>query len=808
MPALDQTSHSTGERRPAGRRRDTAERPARRRAGQTDGSAAATFQALLDAEPAAAGAALLPPPLPARHVRRPRLVRRLRGADEASVVLLAAPAGYGKSALLSEWAQRERRPVAWVALTPLDNDPEVLLERLAQALGQLAAPWPEPEEGDSASARDAVPSRIDLAALPAALRAPAAALNAIGCNRLLVLDDVHNLRSPDAVRILADLIGAGCAQLQVALASRAEPALGLARLRASGRLLQLGPDDLEMTADEARRLLSAAGLEVDEPDLLALVDYTEGWAAALFLAAVLLRSRQDSDVGAVETVRDATEVDEYVREEILAPLSASQRGFLIRTSVLPWLYPGLCDAVLEREGSGEVMRVIAHRSLMLTPQHGAAGSYRCHSLVRDVLRRGLEMREPGEVAALHTRAGAWLAEHDDVEGAIDHAVAARDTKRAGELIWSQGPRFLGHLDGPLDGWLAALGEEQVGGSPSLSLAAAFEALGRGDAAACERWGIRASAALDRGDPEDSRKRARSRKAANDGWLQAGVCVARAAGAPSGIPEMAAQATTACELLDDASPIRPLACLLRGVALQLLGEGPGGRDALQQAVRGTTGPTVRVEALALTELALADSGEGEWELATDRIARAREVLAANELDRDPTFAITYAVAALVASELGHGDDAKRDLATAGRLLGELGDYMGWYEVQTRTVMARACARLADVARARTLLAEASRWARRTNRVESLVAALDKAWGEVDDVCAAAADGPGLLTIAELRILRFLPTHLSFREIGERLHVSGNTVKTQAHAVYTKLGAGSRSEAVAKAAAIGLIDVTIV
>ncbi len=207
-------------------------------------------------------------------------------------------------------------------------------------------------------------------------------------------------------------------------------------------------------------------------------------------------------------------------------------------------------------------------------------------------------------------------------------------------------------------------------------------------------------------------------------------------------------------------------------------------------------------------ALADTADGEWELAADRLVRAREVLAEHDLEHDPTFAIVYAAGALVASEQGRGDDAKRDLATAGRLLGELGHYMGWYEVQVRTVMARAFVRLADVSRARALLAEASRWARRTNRVESLVAALDTAWGEVDDVCAAAADGPGLLTIAELRILRFLPTHLSFREIGERLHVSGNTVKTQAHAVYTKLGAGSRSEAVAKAASIGLIDVTIV
>ncbi len=798
MAALDQTSNTTAERRPgAGSRVDTHERSRRRRGRGEASAAASAFQALL-AEESAAGADLLPPPTPARHIPRPRLLRRLQGTGEASVILLAAPAGYGKSTLLSDWAQREERPVAWLTLTALDNDPEVLLERLAHALSRLAAPWPAPDPEGAATELDG----IDLARLPAALRSQAATLNALGCDRLLVLDDVHNLRSPDAMRILAELIGAGCARLQVAVASRSEPSLGLGRLRASGRLMQLGPNELEMTADEARRLLVAAGLELDEPDLIALVDYTEGWAAGLFLAAVLLRSRPDAGIGALETIRDAAEVDEYVREEILGPLPAAQRSFLTRTSVLPWLSPGLCDAVLETKGSGELMLAVANRSLMVTPQHGGSGSYRCHALVRDVLRRGLERREPEEVSALHARASVWLAEHEDFDGAIDHAVAARDAQRAGELVWSQGTRYIAGLDRRLGGWLAALGDDQVAQSARLSLAAAFEALWRGDAASCERWGLRTASAMRRdGEPAGASQ-------AEDGALTAALSLTRAAGAPRGIPEMAAEAASACELLDEDSPTRPLACLLRGVALQLLGESTDGRSALEEAVHGSSEPTIRVEALGLAELGLADSADGQWELACDRLARARDLLAEHDLESDPTFAIVYAAAALVASEQGRGDDAKRDLATAARQIGELGHYMGWYEVQVRTVMARAYVRLADVSRARTLLAEASRWARRTNRVESLVAALDTAWGEVDDVCAAAADGPGLLTIAELRILRFLPTHLSFREIGERLHVSGNTVKTQAHAVYTKLGASSRSEAVAKAATIGLIDVTIV
>ncbi|HXB15976.1 MAG TPA: LuxR C-terminal-related transcriptional regulator [Solirubrobacteraceae bacterium] len=803
MPSLDQKSQTSVSVPNRSRRADQGDgggaHSGREDVQWSNGNTAAGFHALL-AEERSTGV-LAPPPTPARHVPRPRLFRRLQRTEDASVILLAAPAGYGKSALLSEWAQRESRPLAWLTLTALDNDPDLLLERLAEALSQLAAPWPASAEEDDATdgAAPAGPPRIDLARLPAPLRAQAATLNAIGCDRVLVLDDVHNVRSLDALRILAELIGAGCAQLKIALASRAEPQLELGRLRASGRLVQLGPDDLEMTADEARRLLKAAGLVLEEPDLLHLVDYTEGWAAALFLAAVSLRSRPDAGAGAVEAVRDAPELDEYVREEVLATLTARQRGVLSRTSVLRSLSPGLCDAVLDMDGSGEVLQAIAHRTLMLTPQHGTQGGYLCHSLVRDVLRRMLELHEPQGVALLHERASVWFAEHGDAGDAVEHAVAARDTRRAGALIWDQGSRYISSLDRRLAGWLEELGEDQVAQSARLALAAAFQELGRGDAETCERWARKASAARSLHEGTED---------ADAAWLDAGIALAHAAGSTGSVPQMLEQATHAWEALDDSSAMRPLAALLRGVALQLLGELGAGHAALEDAVRGCSHPTVRVEALGLTELALAEAGAGDWELASDLVGRAQRVLADHGLDEDPMFASTHAGAALVLSERGQADDAKRELAAASRMLGELGQFMCWYEVRVRTVMARACVRLADVSRARTLLAEASRWARRTNRVESLVAALDAAWAEVDDICATALDGPGLLTIAELRILRFLPTHLSFREIGERLHVSGNTVKTQAHAVYTKLGASSRSEAVAKASAIGLIDVTIV
>jgi LuxR family maltose regulon positive regulatory protein len=158
--------------------------------------------------------------------------------------------------------------------------------------------------------------------------------------------------------------------------------------------------------------------------------------------------------------------------------------------------------------------------------------------------------------------------------------------------------------------------------------------------------------------------------------------------------------------------------------------------------------------------------------------------------------------------GSADDAKAEVVLASRRLDRLGRHVAWYEVQARVALARACTRLADVGTARSLLAQASRLARGPHSVPLFVTWLDEAWGEIDDAGAAALNGPGSLTMAELRVLRFLPSHLSFREIGERLNVSPNTIKSQAHATYAKLGAGSRGEAVAHAAALGLIDAQII
>jgi LuxR family maltose regulon positive regulatory protein len=722
-------------------------------------------------------------------VSRPRLLKRLQDTGEASFVLVAAPAGYGKSTLLSQWARQEQRPLAWLTLGPSDDRPERLLRRVTSALEQLATLTAV--GGPRAIDEQRRPMPADAGVLTATSEQ-------LAPRGVLILDDIHHVRSPAAVRILSELAEASSEGLKLAMASRTEPTLGCGRLRASGRLLQIGPGELQMTVNEARRLLKAVGLNPDEADLTRLVDYTEGWAAALYLAATSLRGRPDSEANPAEMLRGDENIAEYIAEELLAPLPSASRSFLLRTSFLETLSADLCNGVLQTEGCGPILHEIADTSLMLQSQHPGHGWYRCHPLVRDVMRFELELTESEEMAPLHLRASSWFATAGDADAALDHAIAAHDPSRAGALLWAHGS---GYGSDPMDErytrWLGAFNDEQIAQNPQLALAAAYRRLACGELAQAEQLAQVAAIAV-------HYQRGREQSPA----LLASIALLRAAGASAGAEQMHSDATRAHRLLGESSRLRPLACLLQGVALELLGARRQARSALEEAVGHGAGVNAQLEALCLTELALQDVSDADWERAEDNIAHAAATLATHDLESHPTSAMTYAVSALLLGQRGCADEAKRDLVKATRLLDELGNYAPWHEVQARIVLARACVRLADVVRARALLAQASRWARRMEPVESLVAGLDACWGEVDDLSASAMSGPGSLTIAELRVLRFLPTHLSFREIGERLHVSGNTVKTQARAVYAKLDAASRTEAVAHAAALGLIEVTII
>ncbi len=723
------------------------------------------------------------PPLRAEFIRRPRLVKRLREDREASVVLLAAPPGYGKTTTLSEWAERDERPFAWVTLCEGDNDCERLLATLTLAIEQLTVI-------DRGLSRGAAVEGHGASTLTDLIEA----LSATRAGAVLVLDDLQLVRSPASLAVLARLASAMPSGTKLALASRTEPVLSLARLRTQHQLLALGASDLAMSIEEADALLNAAGVALAPDELELALRRTEGWPAALYLVATALGEEPDAAAALERFSGEEELVSRYIREELLAPMPADAQALLVGAAILDELSPELCDVVLDRTDSGLVLRDAAASNLLVAPLDRGHRRFRCHPLLREVLQAELSRSDSTRAARLHMAAARWFAERGELERAGRHAGAAGDLDYMGRLLWAQAPRVLSEkrrvgLRSSLD----RLSHEQIASVPSLALAAAYCALLDGDLRRATHW----SQFAGRTEPDTD---------ALPGYA-AGLAVLEAAVGQEGLERMSATAARGYRMADDGSPWRSACCLLSGVSACLSGQRTHARAMLSEGASRGAVACPGIESHCLSQLAVIAAEDHDWETAGDLIERAGVALARAGLGAHPTSALVLAASAWVCSHQGRADEAKRDLARSLQMLAMLEGYIPWYEVQTRVLAARTAVRLADVPLARTQLSQASRLARRTPEIVVFRAWFDEAWGKVDGLSAAALGGSSSLTMAELRILRFLPTHLSFREIGTRLHVSTNTVKSQVHAVYRKLDAASRSEAVEHASTLGLIDVCI-
>jgi LuxR family transcriptional regulator, maltose regulon positive regulatory protein len=717
-------------------------------------------------------------------VSRPALVKRLLDGRDAALALIAAPAGYGKSTLLAEWAACDERPFIWITLEPRDQDPVIAAASIAQAFEDMG--WIDSDLWPILSS-----SRANGGT--SALRRLMRALDREERSFVLVLDDAQAI-TPSVLKSVVSPLLEGVGQgSQIALASRTEPPLPIGRLRAHRALVEIRMDDLTMAPAEAATLLRLAGLELDFGAVQALSGQTEGWPAGLYLAALSLRTQDDLAAGLKSFAGDHHLVAEYFRDEFLAELSPKFTSFLIRTSVLDDLSGPLCDAVLERSGSGGTLAQLARRNLMLLPLDHNHERFRWHGLFKAMLRAELHRTEPDVEASLHTRASAWLGRHGDLDGAIGHAVAAGEVARAGDLLWANVMPYLASGCGELvQAWLRAFGPDEIGSYAPLALAAALNCLVTGDVQQARHWSLLAGEAGQRLKP------AKSTPA-----LEAGIAVIEAAAARAGAASMAEAATLAYDLEPEHSPLRPLCCLLRGIAEQLVDHGEIAQQYLEEALQLNAAEQPCIASLCLSQLTLMAIEHDDWDFAAELAERAAKLVARPSLACYPISALVFAASAATRAREGRVDEAKRDLRHGADLLAALGDFIPWYGAEARILLARAALGVADTVQARTLLAEASRLARRVPGAVIFQRSLDQAWAHIDTLAETALSGPSSLTIAELRILRFLPSHRSFREIAERLGVSVNTVKTQAHAIYRKLDAASRSEAVARASSAGLL-----
>ena len=720
-----------------------------------------------------------PPRLRPTLVRRERLLRRLLDARDVPVALIVAPAGYGKTSLLSQWSMRDGRPFAWVTLDAADNDPRNLLSAIALALDEVEPVGWEVFEALACAPRD--DSAI-------ALQRLARSLGRRELPVVLVLDNLHVLRTPESRRVVRAIVAAAGPELQLALASRSDAALPVARLRAQGSSVELRTRDLAMTRSEASVLLQLAGLDLAPDQALTLARRTEGWPAGLYLAALALLEQCGEKPDVEEFAGDDRFVTDYVREELLSDLPPEELEFLTRTSVLERLSASLCDAILERNDSADMLARLARSNVLLVPLDRRDRSYRYHALFVKALRAELRRREPGRDAELHRRASAWCAAHGGREQAIEHAIAARDVPGAAWLLWNSVPDHASRGDRrSISGWLDRFTDEELATSPLLALVAAATALLAGNLYEVERWASLASSA-----PSDA------------DVVQAGLAMMEAGVGRDGMVAIDASAARAREMLDEASPWHPLCALLSGVALHLMGDRATARTRLQEGAHRAAASAPLIQALCLAQLALVTADEGDLERATTLVERGMAQVRRAGLEPCPMAALPFAASAELRSRRGDVEDATAALRHALGLLTRVTDPSPWYEAECRVLMARAALRLGAPGDAAELLDEAGGALDRAPDAHVLRGWLNEALGEVDRALNASPGADWSLTSAEIRVLRYLPSHLSFREIAERLFVSPNTVKTHARGIYRKLGVSSRAHAVDLARGAGLID----
>ncbi|WP_207218920.1 LuxR C-terminal-related transcriptional regulator [Pengzhenrongella frigida] len=413
-------------------------------------------------------------------VARPRLSDRLSRATGATLVLVSAPAGFGKTTLLTQWLQSATpaRAVAWLSLDPRDNDPAVFARYLVAALERSV-----PGVGAVGLSLLETPQ----SSLEGVLGALLNDLHAMARELVLVLDDFHVIDSPEIRNGIAFLLEHLPDHVQLVLAGRVDPGLPLARMRGNGELVEIRAADLRFTSAEvASYLRQATAPALTGADIIALEVRTEGWIAALQLAVLSLQGRQDAAAFIADFAGDDRYIVDYLVEEVLARQPDDVRAFLLATSVLGRLTGALCEAVTGLPGGRASLEALERANLFVVPLDDRRSWYRYHHLFADVLHARLLDEEPARVRDLHRRASDWWEVQGDRAEAIRHALAAQDVERAADLVELAIPATRQtRQEATLLGWLEALPDEAIRARPVLTVGYASALMSRGETAGVE-----------------------------------------------------------------------------------------------------------------------------------------------------------------------------------------------------------------------------------------------------------------------------------------------------------------------------------
>ncbi len=718
-------------------------------------------------------------PARANEIQRTRLLARLAGS-ECPIVLISASEGYGKSMLAAQWGTQCERPVAWLNLVRADNDPVAFLSAVAHALDRL-----DPVAPELLDELDAVTPRV----AQIVLRGLAAELDRLSPVEL-IFDDVQELTQPQCLAALDYLLEEVPPGSQAVLVTRAHPELPLARRHLSGELLEIHADELALDADETLALAEISGWHLSEQALRELHERTEGWPAGIALALNAMTKPAAQDNVAETISGDLREFADNLFGLILQRETSERRAFLLATSVLTTMTAPLCDAILEVDNSGKLLAEMARSNSFVIALDDHQDRYRYHQLFAEFLRSELERSDPELATTSLARAAHWLEQDgSDPAEAFRCAHESGDLQLAGRVVVGSADDHIrrGRVE-TMKLWLGDCTDEEVAADPQLAIVAAWISFHLGDSETADRF----AAAAAEGDLD---------VVSTDGAtsLRSTFMNLRATLAPHGVDQMLADAQFVCAAEGRAGNTRWLVDGVRAVGnANLLADRPDEAvAAFREGVVLTTGHPefshVKVVCLGFLALALAETGS--WPAARTSAQEATALSASERLEGTLLGGIALTARAVMLLHDGDFDRAAAELANA-RLTGHLCRGARWLDADMNLRWGNLSLDLGD----RSVAQEHAETARAALDEYPDPGSLPRRLAELTEriACLSALD----LTPAEIRILPFLPTHLSVKEVAERLHVSPATVKTHVSSVYAKLGAERRSDAVARMEELGL------
>lgn len=714
-------------------------------------------------------------------VPRERLDHRFTGAAGRLVRVLAPP-GYGKSTLVARWVSTESRRVRWVDLDRSDDDPVALFDTLRRALSDL---FP-------ISLPSAVHARADepyVAALKDCLS---------GSERpppfVLVLDDVHLVRSLGGHRLIQTAVEQLPPDSTIVVAGRGYRDHGtIARLRLAPGVVDIDVADLALGASECRQVLDGMGVSADSPEVAELLQTLEGWPAGVRLAGQALRS--GAPLG---QVNDHVSIVDYLRGEWTSQLNDEDRTFLQEIACFRRFTGEMCDAVLKRSGSSDLLRRLHRDQVVVLALDQRDEWFRMHALLTRWLSAELRKSDPRRWTQIHLNAAHYCADRAEIDQAVAHADAAGDLGLLESIVAAAGGMyFTVGRDATVERWLEAFPPDHVLDSPTLNGLQCIKALHRGDDLRALEW-------LHILDKTIAGGRADGDTAAT---LSADVLHAALDERPAA--ELIPSVARARDRLGGSPHWSGLACWVHGALCFMTGDLEGSRDALRAGVfeAELLGSNL-VVGHCLATLSILDDYLGDRNGAAENAQAARQAIESSGGELLPPTAPSMAVTALERARSGDAEAAALSFAASRQALAGFRSVAPWFNVITRLALIRTSLRLDDRATARDLAQELQYHARfepdpRDPSTRSAMAYAFDLFAQVEAMHVPAA-GASALTDAELRVLRFLPTNLSLAAIAAQIFVSPNTVKSHTAAIYRKLGVNNRTDAVDCARRAGLLS----